>query len=138
MSKPFGVLLVPASAHDSLLDVGSCGARPPMAALILCHDISWSRWRPCNADWHEQRTEAKKYTGFRRALVLGWEDKPVRLGSFQLDNIDPIWHSWSFIQRHVRGAMTGEADRIEALHVLLKPWGSVVLIDTEGREVSDE
>ena len=118
MSKVHAVLLVPAEGDPhGLLREGPCGARPPMAFL----------WRAVGR-WLAMSPGDE--TIAPRALVLAWGGEPVAEG---LDRL----------ARCLGWEPPGDGIDVEEmldlwLSGLRTKTGTLVLLDAEGREVSDD
>ena len=128
------VLLVPEKGdRHGLLREGPCGARPPMATPNPMCPGHWQAhaWPgPCCV------------SGAPHALVLAWDGEPVAEGLFALrkvglENISTIpaidWPdgtvrlpAWVYSFDHLV-KWCGRFDR----------WGTLVLLDAEGREVDE-
>ena len=132
-----GVLLVP--DDPALLADGPCGARPPRAWWCPAA----ARIQPGEPDWHESnrsvylsREDADVWLDHREALVLGWDGKPVNhAGSWLPPAATCGWLGYLVVLL-TRGAWeTVEEDRRLAVAHFSR-FGTVVLLDADGREVS--
>ena len=111
------ILLVPAEGDPhGLLAEGPCGARPPMAWLRGRRD---GIWRP--APWFPDEREPLW------ALVLAWDGQPVAEGMDRATRIDPHYRGVAWASARNLGA---EMERLD--------YGTLVLLDADGREVSNE
>lgn len=118
MSEIKAVLLIPAKGDPhGLLKEGPCGARPPMAT------------------WHTQRKttacipESGVHSQTVRCLVLAWDGEPVAEAQ---PYIERAGIDYALLAPFVAYALKG-------MDIGQGPWpGTLVLLDAEGREVSDE
>jgi len=132
MSKVHAVLLIPEEGDPhGLLHEGPCGARPPRA---WCCDWetddegeTWTtepRWLP-----------ARSFTSAaRHALVLACDGKPVEVGCFYAAQ-GSRFLSPTRVRNIVQNALHGG---YHWRRRNLEERGTLVLLDAEGREVSDE
>jgi hypothetical protein len=122
MSEIKAILLVPAEDDPhGLLAEGPCGARPPLA----CWD--GERWR----SWTDNGWWWPVVPG-RRALVLAWGGKTVAEG---LDRANRVW-----VGRWCGYLLDWSVDDVReygAALVIHLGGGTLVLLDAEGREVSN-
>lgn len=139
MSEIKAVLLVPAEDDPhGLLREGPCGARPPMAYLYK------RAWAPCTARGAHSFDK-------RRALVLAWGGQTVVEG---MDRLDWCRHrgwgrpgrgqSANYVPAHDdvpdtlwRAYENGWLAAHGGDHKGIPGIGTLVLLDAEGREVSD-
>jgi hypothetical protein len=128
------VLLVPTEGDPhGLLKEGPCGARPPTAAFWMCrqghqeHGTWMGIAGGCPHPDHEGRLRPLRIGTGLSALVLAWDGKPVAEGMDRAARVDP----------HYRGEAWASARNLGQEMERLK-YGTLVLIDAEGREVSDE
>jgi len=146
MSEIKHILLVPAEGDPhGLLKDGPCGARPPMAAFWMCRDghQEHGTWMGiaggCPHPDHEGRLRPLRIGTGLSALVLAWDGEPVAGGCFRADTTE--WHLYVEL---VTSIMAGERrawsempkTNVGALADL--GYGTIVLLDAEGQEVSDE
>lgn len=142
MSKVHAVLLVPHEGDPhGLLKEGPFGARPPMVVRVRGRWINpWVR--PSDADRTILTEWAIDEIALPTALVLAWDGKPV-----------PVLWDWSYdgvrvmfncVVRVLEAALGWSAyeddfdsDDVGVLTDHRLP-GTLVLLDAEGREVSDE
>ena len=121
MSEIKAVLLVPHEGDPHLLlKEGPCGARPPKAWLSpegwQAGKAPTSGGRPMVDDRH-------------RALVLAWDGKPV---AEVQPYIERAGIDYALLAPFVAYALKG-------MDIGQGPWpGTLVLLDAEGQEVSDE
>lgn len=159
MSEVHAVLLVPAESNShGLLREGPCGARPPLAfrrtyprvvhegngyadPTIPCEVCKacgqqWPcdtpgkveseghvRWRPCN-----------RHSTVADALVLAWGGKPVPEG---IERSVRAAKSRAWVEHLVGCALGRLMDDVDGLSDPDLP-GTLILLDAEGREVSNE
>lgn len=138
------VLLVPTEGDPrGLLEGGPCGAQPPIAQEYADGLRSW--WQSGDHDrhaehWRSRATRAAlTYRTGRRALVLAWDGEPVAEGCFRADTTE-----WYLFVELITSIMAGELrawsempkTNVGALADLVP--GTLVLLDAEGQEVSDE
>ena len=121
MSKVDAVLLVPAEGDPhGLLREGPCGARPPKAIEVL------------PGVWREGWGAHEGKPG-RRALVLAWGGKPVAEGCFRV-----LGRVGSLLQALVYGLLTGLVAPDDLRLAEYRDAGTLILLDADGQEVSDE
>jgi len=122
MSKIKHVLLIPEAGNPhGLLQEGPCGARPPMASPYEGKfEAHTSDWAPC---WPGET-----------ALVLAWDGEPVAEGLDRLGRAENVTREW--VSKVVGFALGWWPDDVDALTDPDLP-GTLVLLDAEGREVSD-
>jgi hypothetical protein len=115
MSEIQAVLLIPAEGDPhGLLAEGPCGARPPLA-WRLGQGPRWTSY-------------AGQTAGTCPALVLAWNGKPV---AEVQPYIERAGIDYTLLAPFVAYALKG-------MDVGQGPWpGTLVLINAEGREVSD-
>jgi len=120
MSKVHAVLLIPEDGDPhNLLKEGPCGARPPMASPYEGKfEAHTSDWAPC---WPGET-----------ALVLAWDGEPVAEG---LDRLSRAIRGHGWLMQMEDSAPAKVATW--ALSVA-RGTGTLVLLDADGREVSDE
>ncbi len=138
MSEIERILLIPAEGDPhGLLKEGPCGARPPTAWFARCKGVlvpaPHAAARRCG---HCDRPLAECQ---QRALVLAWDGKPVPEGCFRADTTE--WHLFvELITSILAGELRAWSDmpktNVDALADLVP--GALVLLDADGREVSDE
>ncbi|NDC89396.1 MAG: hypothetical protein EB075_11450 [Bacteroidetes bacterium] len=117
--KVYAVLLVPAEGDPhGLLREGMCGARPPLAWM------NGPRWV---FGWASERAHV-------RALVLAWGGKPVPEG---IQRSVHAAKSRAWVEHLVGCALGRLTDDVDVLSDPDLP-GTLILLDAEGREVSDE
>jgi len=131
MSRVHAVLLIPEDGDPhGLLHEGPCGARPPRA---WCCDWetddegeTWAakpRWLP-----------ARSYTSAaRHALVLAWDGEPVAEGCLRA-GIGCAFEPRSTVDIWIHDLLVGSPADVRMWDAL----GTLVLLDAEGQEVSDE
>jgi hypothetical protein len=121
MSEIKAVLLVPEEGDPhGLLKDGPCGARPPTAWMLTRES---GRWYP---GWAE---DAQPYGVWQSALVLAWDGKPVAEAQ---PYIERAGIDYALLAPFVAYALKG-------MDIGQGPWpGTLVLVDAEGQEVSDE
>lgn len=121
MTDIHAVLLVPEKSDPhGLLKEGPCGARPPLAFL----------WRAVGR-WLAMSPGDE--TIAPRALVLAWGGEPVAEG---LDRANRVW-----VGRWCGYLIDWSVDDVReygAALVIHLGGGTLVLLDAEGREVSDD
>ena len=133
MSEIKRILLIPAEGHPhGLLREGPCGARPPRVFNV---GGKWSDYQDFDG-------------GYPCALVLAWDGEPVPEGCFRaVDDLDILgantteWHLFvELITSILAGELRAWSDmpktNVDALADLMS--GALVLLDADGREVSDE
>ena len=129
-----GILLVPAEGDPyGLLADGPCGARPPMAGK---HDGYWYEYESDGAlglvveqpDGHWDSPEPDA-----RALALAWAGEPVAEGTYWL-------YCRMGFDAELEESLISVADLLSGRPAdvyWLRRIGTLVLIDAEGREVTD-
>lgn len=130
MSKIKAVLLVPERDDPhGLLREGPCGARPPMAY----QETGTGIWRPYRGPLGEAHPENND------ALVLAWDGEPVVEGWRRIlfgrmfdERLRPLL--WSATVEHIRILALERMRFWENSGMTL---GTLVLLDAEGRKVSD-
>jgi len=128
MSEIKHILLIPAEGDPhNLLREGPCGARPPMA--WYCGDYqAWEQWHR-GMDHSEPCARAAMVERARCALVLAWNWNPV---AEVQPYIERAGIDYALLAPFVVYALKG-------MDVGQGPWpGTLVLLDAEGQEVSDE
>ena len=112
MSEIKHILLVPEKGDPhGLLAEGPCGARPPIA-YIPNRGWKWTEG-PCAEEFPNGR-----------ALVLKWGGTPVAEGMDRAARVDPHYRGEAWASSRALGR---EMERLG--------YGTLVLIDAEGREV---
>ena len=125
MSKVHVVLLVPAEGdpHGLLAD-GPCGARPPLVyrsrGCGVGHPDTWQ-----SHSEFVRRGECYMCDFPEEALVLFWDGKLVPEGMDRAARVDPHYRSEAWASARALGQ---EMERLK--------YGTFVLLDTEGREVT--
>lgn len=130
------ILLIPAEGDPlGLLKEGPCGARPPMTYDHM-HKHGALCWNPtCGRARHLMREG-------RRALVLAWDGEPVAEGLDRARRVARslrqsgalhlkpwVWANIDDIDIHIRSIP-------EVFGLLAAYLGTLVLLDSEGREVT--
>ena len=135
MSKVHAVLLVP---HEDgtygLLEEGPCGARPPMAY----QETGTRIWRPFCGALGENHPESND------ALVFAWNGEPVWQGAVWVEGVlaaldcdeTPSWRL--LVNRVSRALVERRPAAVNMLRRLVGDLGTLLLLDAEGREVSDD
>jgi hypothetical protein len=160
MSRVHAVLLVPEKGDPhGLLAYGPCGARPPMAVRrtyprVVHESNEWGdptyngeKCVACDQPWpcetpgkvesegHVRWQPGNPHTTVADALVLAWDGEPVWQGTEVVQRAAPAWLEPGDVEdivgAHLRGVRS-------VVPVLLSRLGTFVLLDAEGREVSDE
>lgn len=157
MSEIKAVLLIPEEGDPhKLLKKGPCGARPPMAVRrtyprIVHESNEWGDstyngelCRACGQPWpcetpgkvesegHVRWKPGNRHTTVPDALVLAWDGEPVAEG---LDRLSRAIRGHGWLMQREDFALAILPHR--ALSVA-RDTGTLVLLDAEGREVSDE
>ena len=136
MSEIKAVLLIPAEGDPfGLLAEGPCGARPPTAAFWMCrqghqeHGTWMGIAGGCPHPDHEGRLRPLRIGAGLSALVLAWDGGTVAEVQPYIERAGIDYALLApFVAYALRGMDIGQG-----------PWpGTLVLIDAEGREVSDE
>jgi len=137
MSKIHAVLLVPEDGDPhGLLKEGVCGARAPIMAraeafvdIDIWVDTGWCRdWTV--EEWHQRKQQ--------RALVLAWDGEPVVEGIDRMNRCrkrTPVGH----IPKHLPVSLPAElfGAWLPAMLAADQGLGTIILLDAEGREVTD-
>ena len=133
-----GILLVPEEGdlHD-LLAEGPCGARPPWAARCA----TCQRW--VGGDGEGLTCHCFPGPAIPNALVLAWDGEPVWQGIDAVNRVSCTRiSSTAFILDGVGDAALGGGYVLGVLAGYPRSQpdlpGSIVLLDAEGREVSNE
>jgi len=149
--KVHAVLLVPEpGGPHGLLKEGPCGARPPLALRRtyprVVHEESWedttcpvARCAACGQPWpcdtpgrvesegHVRWKPCNRHSTVAHALVLRWGGKPVAEGMDRAARMHPEYTGAAWASSRALGR---EMERLG--------YGTLVLLDAEGREVNDE
>lgn len=140
MSEVKAVLLIPEEGDPrGLLEGGPCGAQPPIAQEYADGLRSW--WQSGDDDRHAEHWRSRTtprswaYRTGRRALVLAWDGGPVAEGLDRLGRAENVTREW--VSKVVGFALGWWPDDVDALTDPDLP-GTLVFLDAEGREVSDE
>ena len=129
------LLMVPSKDLRGLLDEGPCGFRPPTSFK--------------DGDWHPNDTDppynADTYGVEAFALVLAWNGKPVWQGAVWTEGVLTALNcdetpAWRLLVKRVADVLHPGPTRLsmKRLRWLIGDFGTLVLLDAEGREVSDE
>ena len=153
-----GILLVPPSGDPhELLAWGPCGARPPVAVRrtyprVVHESNEWGdptyngeKCVACDQPWpcetpgkvesegHVRWQPGNRHTTVPDALVLAWGGKPVAEGTYWL------YYRMGF-DAELEESLISVADLLfgrSADVYWLRRIGTIVLLDAEGREVTD-
>lgn len=144
MSKAKAVLLVPFEGDPhGLLAEGPCDARPPVVYRSRgCGVGHPDTWQP--HDEFVRRGECYMCECPEEALVLAWDGEPVWQGAVWAECVlaaldcdeTPSWRL--LVNRVARVLRPGGTRLSKMLRRLVGDLGTLVLLDAEGREVSDE
>jgi len=130
MSEIRRILIVPEEGDPhGLLKEGPCGARPP--TVVKVGDVWLNPWvRPTDPDVCTVLTEwAFGKLALPTALVLAWDGEPV---AEVQPYIERAGIDYALLAPFVTYALKG-------MDIGQGPWpGTLVLLDAEGQEVSDE
>jgi len=136
MSEIKAVLLIPAEGDPfGLLKEGPCGARPPTAAFWMCrhghqeHGTWMGIAGGCPHPDHEGRLRPLRIGTGLSALVLAWDGGTVAEVQPYIERAGIDYALLApFVTYALKGMDMGQG-----------PWpGTLVFLDAEGREVSDE
>ena len=130
MSEIKAVLLIPEEGDPhKLLKKGPYGARPPWAARCA----TCQRW--VGGDGEGLTCHCFRGPAIPSALVLAWGGKPVAEGCWGANRAE--WGEFCSAVDYIMHGTPEEAEEFR-YYVLARTAGDLVLLDAEGREVSDE